>query len=41
MLRKGGVGVVGGGIVQTQQHQKNVTGKDSAGQSHYLQNKTQ
>lgn len=25
MLRKGGVGVVVGGIVQTQQHQKNVT----------------
>lgn len=29
------------GIVQTQQHQKNVTDeKESAAQSHYLQNKT-
>lgn len=41
MLRKGGVGVVGGGIVQTQQSEKCDRGKDSAGQSHYLQNKTQ
>lgn len=45
VLWKGVVGgkgrEVGSGIVETQQHQKNVTEeKDSAAQSHYLQNKT-